>query len=108
MDLELLELSGEGIYGTQVFGDKSYSWAFFFNIAASNGVRYFTEDMEPLINSPEAVRALEIYKEMKELSPPGAENFGGDETIGNWQQGKVVNKGRRQPRQFTPHTQGVK
>lgn len=84
------ELSGEGVYGTQVFGDKSYAWAFFFNIAASNGVRYFTEDMEPQINSPEAVRALEIYREMKELSAPSAENFGGDETIGNWQQGKVV------------------
>lgn len=84
------ELSGDGIYGTQVFGDKSFSWSFFFNIAASHGVTYFTEDMEPLINSPEAVEALEVYREMKELSPPGAENFGGDETIGNWQQGKVV------------------
>ncbi|MGH3518305.1 MAG: ABC transporter substrate-binding protein [Haloechinothrix sp.] len=83
-------LQGQGVYGTQVFADRSYAWAFFFNIAASNGVRYFSEDMEPLVNSPEAVEALDLYKRMQELSPPGAETFGGDETIGNWQQGRVV------------------
>jgi ABC-type glycerol-3-phosphate transport system substrate-binding protein len=84
------ELKDRGIFGTQIQGARPFSFAFWLNIAAPLGVKYFSEDMEPMINSPEAVRALEVWIEQKQWSPPGTENFGGDQMIGNWQQGLVA------------------
>ena len=41
--------------GLAEFGRRSFSWAWFMNRAASAGVQYFDEEMNPQINSPEAV-----------------------------------------------------
>lgn len=80
----------EGIYGTQLGGGRPFSFAWFFNIAAAMGVKYFDEDMNPQINTPEAVKALEMLVKMAKYSPPGVENYTGSQEISNWQQGKVV------------------
>lgn len=84
------ELSGQGIYGCQLQGARPFSFSFWLDIAAPLGVKYFSEDMEPMINTPEAVQALELMMELKRWSPPGTESFGGDQVIGNWQQGIVA------------------
>lgn len=80
----------EGIYPTQFQGGRPPNYGWFFDIAASMGVNYFDEEMNPQINSPEGVKALEILVEMAKYSPPGVETFTGDPDISNWQQGKVV------------------
>jgi multiple sugar transport system substrate-binding protein len=84
------ELKDQGIFGTQLQGARPFGFAFWLDIAAPLGVKYFSEDMEPMINTPEAVQALEIWMEQKQWAPPGTENFGGDQIIGNWQQGIVA------------------
>jgi len=82
--------SNQGIYGTQFEGGRQWSMAWFFNIAAPMGVKYFDEDMNPLINSPEGIKALDMLLEIKKYSPPGVENYSGSQEISNWQQGKVI------------------
>lgn len=57
------ELQDQGIFGTQLQGARPFGFAFWLNIAAPLGVRYFSEDMEPMINTPEAVQALETWME---------------------------------------------
>jgi len=84
------ELKDKGIYGCQLQGARPFGFSFWLDIAAPLGVKYFSEDMQPMINTPEAVQALELMMELKRWSPPGTENFGGDQIIGNWQQGVVA------------------
>lgn len=84
------ENTPDDIYGTQLGGGRPFSFAWFFNIAAAMGVKYFDEDMNPLINTPKAVKALEMLIEMAKYSPPGVENYTGSQEISNWQQGKVI------------------
>jgi len=84
------ELADQGIFGTQIQAARPFGFSFWLDIAAPLGVKYFSEDMEPLINTPEAVQALEMWIQQKEWSPPGTENFAGDQIIGNWQQGIVA------------------
>ncbi len=80
---------GKGFFGTQVQGTRPFTFAWFYNIAAPMGVKYFTEDMEPAFNTPAGVRALEILKEQIKYSPPGSETFLSRDCIGNWQQGVI-------------------
>jgi len=84
------EKGPKGVYGTQVIGAKPFNWYYYISMAAGNGMKYFSEDMEPLINSKEAVEALEVMVESIRWSPPGSENFAIEETISNWQQGVVA------------------
>jgi multiple sugar transport system substrate-binding protein len=58
--------------------------------AASRGVIYFDENMEPQINSEDGVAALEHMVETTEYAPDNTAQLGVAETINNWQQGKVV------------------
>jgi multiple sugar transport system substrate-binding protein len=84
------ELADQGIYGCQLQGARPFTYSFWMDIAAPLGVKYFSEDMEPMVNTPEGVQALELMMELKRWSPPGTENFGGDQIIGNWQQGIIA------------------
>jgi len=85
------ELSSEGVYGTSmVVNPPNFGWGFWMDIAASNGVNYFDENMTPTINTPAAVEALDMYKEIIRFGPPGATSMGIDETIQRWQSGADV------------------
>jgi len=85
------ELSGQGIYGTSmVVNPPNFGWGFWMNIAASNGVTYFDENMQPQINSAAAVEALDMHKEIIRFGPPGAESVSMDQTIQRWQSGADV------------------
>jgi len=84
------ENTDDGIYGTQVFGAQPWNFGWWMNRAASRGVIYFDEEMNPQINSEDGVAALEHMVETTEYGPPETETFGVAETIEQWQQGNVV------------------
>jgi len=85
------EETPSGVYGSQILvTPPTYAWGYFFNIAASNGVKYFDENMNPLIVNAEAEEALTVWKEIVKWSPPGGDNFGLNETINSWQSESTV------------------
>lgn len=87
----LTEETPDGIYGSQmVVNPPAFAWGFFFDLAVSNGAKYFDESMNPLIASDEAIEALEMWKEVIRWSPPGGESMGIDETIKTWQNGSTL------------------
>lgn len=69
----------EDFYGSAEFARRSFSWAWFMNRAASAGVVYFDENMNPQINTPESVAALQNMVDSLKNSPPDVLNFGYDE-----------------------------
>ena len=85
------ELSSQGIYGTSmVVNPPNFGWGFWMDIAAGNGVNYFDNNMNPTINTPQAVEALDMYKQIIKFGPPGAESMDLAQTIQRWQSGADV------------------
>ena len=85
------ELSSEGVYGTSmVVNPPNFGWGFWMDIAASAGVNYFDENMNPVINQGKAAEALDMYKEIIKFGPPGAEAMDIGTTIQRWQSGSDV------------------
>jgi multiple sugar transport system substrate-binding protein len=84
------ENTEDGVYGTQVYGARPWNFGWWMDRAASRGVIYFDEEMEPQINSEDAVAALEHMVETTEYAPPNTDQLGVAETIEQWQQGNVV------------------
>ena len=67
-------------YGTAFYGQRDWCWAWWGNRFASYGGVYFDEDtMEPMINSPAGVKALEDMIEIKKYCPPNVLAFGYEE-----------------------------
>lgn len=63
----------------------------FVQLLRSYGVDYFDpETMEPQINTPRAVEALEMLKELVEYMPPGARGWGYTEVRDAWLRGDVA------------------
>jgi multiple sugar transport system substrate-binding protein len=73
------ETLSEPFYGSAEYGVRGFSWAWFMNRAASAGVGYFDENMNPLINSPESVAALQNMIDSLANSPADVLNFGYDQ-----------------------------
>ena len=84
------ENTDDGTYGTMVFGARPWNFGWFMDRAASRGVIYFDKEMNPQINSDDAVKALEHMVESAKYSPEGTKQFGIQEQINQWQQGNVV------------------
>lgn len=84
------ENTEDGVFGTQVYGARPFNFGWWMDRAASKGVIYFDEEMEPQINSDEAVEALESMVETMNYAPEASAQFGIAETINQWQQGNVV------------------
>ncbi len=85
------ELSSQGIYGTSmVVNPPNFGWGFWMDIAASAGVNYFDENMNPVINQGKAAESLDMYKEIIKFGPPGAEAMDIGTTIQRWQSGSDV------------------
>jgi multiple sugar transport system substrate-binding protein len=85
------ELSGQGIYGTSLaVNPPRLGWGLWMDIAAGNGVNYFDENMNPTINTPAAVAALDMQKEILRFGPPAGELLDLSQTVQRWQTGADV------------------
>ena len=85
------ELSSQGVYGASIVGDPpGVGWGVWMNIAAGNGVNYFDAGMNPTINTPNAVAALDILKQIAKFGPPGKEAVGAAQARQRWQSGMDV------------------
>ena len=85
------ELKGDGVYGTSmVVNPPNFGWGFWMDIAASAGVNYFDENMNPVINQGKAAESLDIFREIVKFGPPGAESMDIGTTIQRWQSGSDV------------------
>ena len=79
------------LFGTVIQGQRgdciSMQWSNY--LYAQNG-RFHGEDWQPMLDSPEAIRAMEYYREAVErYSPAGSESFCFDEAFNVMAQGKA-------------------
>ncbi len=75
----------------QAGGHNIWVWSQFLYGMGGHFFKDFPNDMTPVIDSPEAVKALEIYAElMQDYSIPGAASSTYDEVVIAMQQGKVA------------------
>ena len=58
------------MYGTAFYAQRGFCYAWFVNIFAGLGGRWFTDDMKPGINSDVGVKALEMLVKQKQYAPP--------------------------------------
>jgi len=84
------ETLSEDFYGTATYGQKDFQYAWYLNYAASMGFTYFDDEMNALINSPSAVKALEMYKREFQYAPPETITFGFDELQATFLEGRCA------------------
>lgn len=58
------------LYGTAFYAARGFCYAWFANIFAGLGGRWFSDDMKPGINSDAGVKALEMLVKMKDYAVP--------------------------------------
>jgi multiple sugar transport system substrate-binding protein len=63
-------------YGNAFYGQRGFCYAWFINIFAANGGRWFDESMNSGIASDAGVKALETLIELKKYSPPNILQIG--------------------------------
>jgi len=81
-----LFFAGGGSYDGITMGFQQVLWSYGGNLRDPN-----TGAVEGVINSPEAVKALEFYaKELKKFTPPGSENYYFNETLTAFKTGQVA------------------
>ncbi len=77
------ELAGEVLdrdfYGSAEFAKRGFSFAWFVDRWAAFGEPYFDENMQPMINSPNAVNALQNFVDSLGNAPPDVLGYGYDE-----------------------------
>jgi multiple sugar transport system substrate-binding protein len=74
------DFDGEPEYGVvEAWQRGGYAWYWWQSKFFGYGGIYFDEEMNPLINSPAGVKALEIQMAIKDSVPPGIANFGSPE-----------------------------
>lgn len=77
------KLAGETLtqdfYGSAELAKRGFSFAWFMDRAASAGMTYFDENMNPLINTPESIAALQNEVDSLKNSPPDVLTYGYDE-----------------------------
>jgi multiple sugar transport system substrate-binding protein len=84
------EVLEQDFYGTATYGQKDFQYAWYLNYAASLGMVYFDEEMNPGINSEAAVKGLEMYKKELPFCPPETITFGFDELQAAFLDGRVA------------------
>ena len=85
------ELSSMGIYGTSVAANApDAAWSLWLDIAAGSGMNYFDGSMTPTINTPQAVEALDLLKQIVKFCPPLKGAPGALQTAQRWQGGADV------------------
>ena len=71
-----------GIYGAPLpYGRNSMTTRIFVGVMHQAGASVFTPDLQVAIDSQETRDALEFYRSMRELCPPGATNYSWGEAI---------------------------
>lgn len=87
-------LAGETLeqpfYGLGEYGLRGFSYAWFLNRFASSGGVYFDEEMNPMINTPEAVAGLQNMVDALAFAPPGTLGYGYDQLRDAFIQGQVA------------------
>jgi multiple sugar transport system substrate-binding protein len=79
-----------GLFGTALRGDPGQSGYSFTYFLKSMGGHFFDKDMNPTLNSPEAIKALEMYVELNtKYAPKGASTYTWDQVFGSVQSGNV-------------------
>ena len=81
------------LYGAALFYSKEYDGATmgFDQVLWSYGGKLSDgKKVEGVINSPEAVKALQFYVDLKKFTPPGSENYYFSECLRDFQEGKVA------------------
>ena len=81
----------EGIYGICLRGKAGWgeNMAFITTVANSFGARWFDEDWQAQLDSPEWNEAVTFYNDLiQNYGPPGAANNGFNENLALFQQGK--------------------
>lgn len=94
MEFFTRDTNGDGtndFFGTVIQGQRGdcimMQWS---NFLYANGGRYYDENWNPTLTTPEAVQALTDYAEAtKKYSPPGSEGFCFDESFNVMAQGKA-------------------
>ena len=80
----------EGIYGWAPFTVKSEGATVeFMWLLKSFGTEILNSDLEVVLDVDKAVKALEFYKKLLEVSPPSKLNMGHPETIQNMESGQL-------------------
>lgn len=64
------------LFGTAFYAQRGFCYAWFINIFAGLGGRWFSDDMKPGINSDAGVKALEILVKQIQYSPPNILQIG--------------------------------
>jgi multiple sugar transport system substrate-binding protein len=76
------KMQGGGIYGAPLpYAKNSMTTLIFICFFRGAGGQVFTPDLEVAIDSKETLNALEFYKSMRELCPPGATGYSWGESL---------------------------
>jgi multiple sugar transport system substrate-binding protein len=76
------KMQGGGIYGAPLpYGRNSMTSLIIIGIIHGAGGQIFSPDLQVAVDSDATVKALEFYKSMKELCPPGATNYSWGESL---------------------------
>jgi len=82
---------GEIEYGTiESWKRNPYAYYWWLNRFASNGGVYFDENLNPLINTPNGIKALEQMLDVKPFTVLGVEDFGYPESRTAWVKGDAA------------------
>lgn len=88
------ELAGQVLdrdfYGSADFAKRGFSFAWFVDRWAAAGEPYFDQDMKPLVNSPNAVKALQNFVDSLKNAPPDVLGYGYDELRDAFIKGNVA------------------
>lgn len=72
----------DGIFGAPLpYGQNSMTSLIFIGFIHAAGGQVFTPDLQVAIDSEQTRNALEFYKSMRELCPPGATNYSWGESL---------------------------
>lgn len=77
-------------YGSAEFAKRGFSFAWFVDRWAAFGEPYFDENMKPLVNSPNAVKALQNFVDSLQNAPPDVRGYGYDELRDAFLKGNVA------------------
>jgi multiple sugar transport system substrate-binding protein len=76
------KMQGRGIYGAPLpYARNSMTTLVIIGFIHQAGGQIFSPDLDVAINSDEAEHALEFYRSMRELSPPGATSYSWGESL---------------------------
>ena len=77
-------------YGSAEFAKRGFSFAWFVDRWAAFGEPYFDENMKPMVNTPNAVKALENFVASLDNAPPDVRAYGYDELRDAFLKGTVA------------------